>query len=334
MRQTMPLEAPPIPPQNLRKTAAVIVTCNRLTMLKTVLKHTLAQNFTAIVVVNNASQDSTKEWLENLTDTRLHCLHETVNSGGAGGFARGMDYAAHKTDCEWIVCFDDDAWPQTNALNNFQSLSLSSSVGGVAAAVYFPNGTVCDMNRPGLNPFKKIQSITRLLKEHKNTFAIDPAAYKENKLLPVDYSSFVGFFVRSELVRGSLGLPQTDLFIYADDSLYTWKLRCLGWQIVFVPNIRFYHDCSTTADFTHNQWKLYYLTRNRIIFYNRIAGWLFPLFTPLLLLSIFKLYWKNRIIPRIHKIILTAIKDGFRRDTTRKHQDIIALTQRSLIRHF
>lgn len=330
----MPLNTPSTPAQKLHEVAAVIVTCNRLAMLKTVLKHTLAQNFTAIVVVNNASQDNTKEWLQAQTDTRLHCLHEAVNIGGAGGFARGMDYAAHQTDCEWIVCFDDDSWPQPEALNNFQSLSLSSSVGGVAAAVYFPNGTVCGMNRPSLNPFKKIRGIISLLKKRKATFAIDLTAYEKDKPLPVDYSSFVGFFVRAKLVRGPLGLPQTDLFIYADDSLYTWKLRCLGWNILFVPNVRFYHDCSTTTNFTHNPWKIYYLARNRIIFYKKIAGRLFPFFAPLLLLSILKLYWKNRIIPHICKLIFTAIKDGFRRDTTRNHQDIITLTQNNPIRNF
>lgn len=323
----MSLETPPIPLQNLRKIAAVIVTCNRLTMLKTVLKHTLAQNFTAIVVVNNASQDGTKEWLETLTDTRLHCLHETVNSGGAGGFAHGMDYAAHKTECEWIVCFDDDAWPQTNALSNFQSLTLPSNIGGVAAAVYFPNGAMCGMNRPGINPFKKVHTIFRFFKEAKMTFGIDINSYEQNKPLSVDYSSFVGFFVRSELVRGPLGLPQTDLFIYADDTLYTWKLRCLGWKILFVPNVRFYHDCSSTVSFTHNQWKIYYLVRNRIIFYHKISGRIFLLLLPLIMIGILKIYWENRIIPFIHKLILMAVKDGFRLDTTRKHQDIIAITQ-------
>lgn len=321
----MPLPQAPATKQNLRKVTAVIVTCNRLAMLKVVIQHTLSQNFTAVIVVNNASQDGTQDWLEAQTDPRLHSLHETVNSGGAGGFARGMDYAARQTDCEWIVCFDDDAWPQPEALHNFQSLPLSSTIGGVAAAVYFPNGTVCDMNRPGLNPFTRVQSLIRFLKNKKRTFAIDSSAYEQNTPVSVDYASFVGFFVRSELVRGPLGLPQTELFIYADDTLYTWKLRCLGWKILFVPNIRFYHDCSTTISFEKNRWKIYYIVRNRILFYKKIAGWLFPFFALLLLFSILKLYWKNRAIPHVQALILTAIRDGFCQDTTRKHGDIMAL---------
>lgn len=307
------------------KVAAVIVTYNRLNMLKTVLTNTLAQNFSSVIVVNNASNDGTREWLQTQMDQRLHFLHEAVNGGGAGGFARGMDYAACETDCEWIVCFDDDAWPQPEALSNFQSRCFPPDVGGVAAAVYYPNGTICDMNRPGLNPFKKIEGIVSFLKKHKLTFAIDLADYEGTKSKSVDYASFVGFFVRSRLVRGSLGLPQTDLFVYADDTLYTWKLRCLGYKILFVPDIRFHHDCSTTSSFERNRWKLYYIIRNRIIFYNKISGKIFPLFGFFLLLSILKLGWSNRKTPNIQVIVFTAVRDGFLQDTTRSHRDIMAL---------
>lgn len=325
----MPPQPAPSAGQNLCKVTAVIVTCNRLPMLKTVLEHTLAQNFSAVVVVNNASQDGTRDWLETQTDPRLHCVHETVNSGGAGGFARGMDYAARQTDCDWLVCFDDDAWPQPDALRIFQSLPLPPTVGGVAAAVYFPNGAVCDMNRPGLNPFASIGKFCRLLKSRRRTFAIDPAAYQQTKPLPVDYASFVGFFVRTALVRGPLGLPQKDLFIYADDTLYAWKLRCLGLKILFVPGIRFSHDCKTTVSFARNRWKIYYIVRNRILFYKKIAGWLFLPFAPLLLLSTLKLYWKNRTTPHIGRLILAGLQDGLRNDTTRAHTNIVTLAGES-----
>lgn len=298
-------------------------------MLKTVLEHTLAQPFSAVVVVNNASQDGTQDWLKTQTDPRLHCVHETVNSGGAGGFARGMAFAAHQTECDWLVCFDDDAWPQPQALSTFQSMTLPPAIGGVAAAVYFPNGTVCDMNRPGINPFASVGNFIRLVKSRKRTFAINPATYKQNRPVAVDYASFVGFFVRADLVRGPLGLPQTDLFIYADDTLYTWKLRCLGLKILFMPSIRFYHDCKTTVSFANNRWKIYYIVRNRILFYKKISGLLFLPFAPLLLLSTLKLYCKNNKIPHIRTLVLTGLQDGLRNDTTRTHTSIIALAGKS-----
>ena len=322
-RPEMPFKKTSIPIQNLRKVAAVIVTCNRLDMLKNSLNKTLSQRFDYIIVINNMSNDGTKEWLESLNDSRLHCLHEVVNHGGAGGFARGMDYAAHQTACEWIVCFDDDAWPQDTALSNFHSLNLPSNIGGVASAVYFPNGSICSMNRPGINPFVSFFKIFILLIKGKNRFSVDDSVYYNNNEKFIDYSSFVGFFVRSDLVRGKLGTPQSDLFIYADDTIYTWKLRCLGWNLLFVPSVKFWHDCKSTLNFTNNRWKIYYFVRNTIIFYKQISGWLFFPFFPFLLIKIIILYRKT---PNIRKIIIVAIKDGLCCDTTRKHKEIMAMT--------
>lgn len=325
------MSLPPATPAGhaLPTVAAVIVTCNRLEMLQKVLDHTLAQAFAAVVVVNNASTDGTAAWLETCTDPRLHCLHETVNSGGAGGFARGMDYAARQTGCDWLVCFDDDSWPHPEALSTFQALRLPPAVGGVAAAVYFPSGAVCDMNRPGINPFASAGKFLSLLRQRTYSFGIDPARYTQSTPLPVDYASFVGFFVRAELVRGPLGLPQTDLFIYADDTLYAWKLRCLGLTLLFVPDIHFIHDCKTTVSFTNNRWKMYYIVRNRILFYKKISGRVFPLFLPLLLLSILKLYRRNKDLACIRALVLAGVRDGLRSDTSRTHANVVALAEKS-----
>ena len=53
------------------KVAALIVTFNRLTMLKRTLVHTLNMSFDQVLVVNNASTDGTKEWLDCLDELRL-----------------------------------------------------------------------------------------------------------------------------------------------------------------------------------------------------------------------------------------------------------------------
>ena len=69
-----------------RNTVAVIVTYNRLDALKITVPNSLAEPFSKVVVVNNASTDGTREWLESLQDPRLELIHCEVNGGGAGGF--------------------------------------------------------------------------------------------------------------------------------------------------------------------------------------------------------------------------------------------------------
>lgn len=64
-------------------------------------------------------------------------------------------------------------------------------------------------------------------------------------------------------------------------------------------------------------------------FLQKIAGGLFLPFAPLLLLSILKLYWKNRTVPHIRTLMLAGLRDGFRNDTSRKHPSIVTLAGES-----
>ena len=117
--------------------AIVIVTYNRLHMLKDCLEHAFFQTMEpeAVVVVDNASTDGTTEYLEELKktgilspgetqaqgedsiekkvrlspNTRLLIYHEKENAGGAGGFCDGMKIAMKHTKAEWILVIDDDA---------------------------------------------------------------------------------------------------------------------------------------------------------------------------------------------------------------------------------
>ena len=69
---------------------AMIVTYNRLPLLKEAIQKVLAQDTSALkhlIVVNSASTDGTHEYLDQLTDPRLIVTHMSENLGGAGGFS-------------------------------------------------------------------------------------------------------------------------------------------------------------------------------------------------------------------------------------------------------
>jgi GT2 family glycosyltransferase len=125
-----------------RNTVAVIVTFNRLDVLKQTLHHTLEQPFYCVVVVNNSSTDGTREWLDEHGDPRLHRIHSEQNLGGAGGFHLGFEFAAQKLpEAEWLVAFDDDAYPQAGMLEIFNQLDVPAGTGSLAAAVYLPDAS-------------------------------------------------------------------------------------------------------------------------------------------------------------------------------------------------
>lgn len=89
----IPVAGAPLSAEGERaRVAAVIVTFNRLGKLPKTLETVRAQTHDCewVVVVNNASTDGTRAYLDGLDDPKLVVLHLDENLGGAGGFEHGM----------------------------------------------------------------------------------------------------------------------------------------------------------------------------------------------------------------------------------------------------
>lgn len=310
---------------------AVVVTHRRLAQLKVTLRALLATDaadLTAVVVVDNASDDGTPGWLSDQLDPRLHVVTSTHNIGGAGGFELGMRTAMEQFSPDWLVLMDDDARPEPGAMAAFQALDLRG-FDGFAAAVRHPDGTICDMNRPTYNPFWHKRVLFRtLMGGGRGAFHLGPADFARPGLRVVDGASFVGFFVRGETVVRR-GYPDPRLFLYGDDAIYTMGLTRAGHRIGFDPSVRFEHDSSTysaTDARIRPMWKVYYYYRNLLILY-RIATGVF--FGPVLLLYLPRWLFKARHYGgqkrRYLKLLALAIGDGLMRHTARQHEVILGL---------
>ena len=107
---------------NQGRIVAVVVTHDRLAQLQVTLARLLASDpahLAAVLVVDNASPDGTRDWLAGQGDARLHVLRMAVNGGGAGGFAAGMRHAMAHLAPDWVLVMDDDARPEPDALARF-----------------------------------------------------------------------------------------------------------------------------------------------------------------------------------------------------------------------
>ena len=308
---------------------AVVVTFNRLAPLKETLSRLLAappSALNSVVVVNNASTDGTGDWLVAQHDPRLDILTLATNVGGAGGFSVGMARARQTYDPDWIVVMDDDARPAAGALETFQARD-HGGWDALAAAVYFPDGRICEMNRPSRNPFWEKGGIWRVIKGGRNGFHIRPAVYDDTAVVPIDVTSFVGFFI-SRRGLDLAGLPDPGLFLYGDDGLYTLGLSAAGGRIGFDPNVRFDHACSTFDDAQRGRfkplWKVYYYHRNLLMLYRMAAGWMF---WPALLVVLPKWVSKARGHSGEKRLFLgllwRAVRDGLARRTNVSHADIL-----------
>mgnify|MGYP000020553523 CR=1 FL=1 len=323
-----------------RRLVAVVVTYNRLDKLKVTLARLLesaAEELAMVVVADNASTDGTGAWLAGLSDPRLDILSSPVNSGGAGGFNRGMRHAMEQHAPDWLVVMDDDARPEPGALAAFHALPPEKWE-AVAAAVYFPSGEICEMNRPSRNPFWHRREFLRtLLGGGRSGFHIPPSAY-EGEGFGIDVTSFVGFFISAEVVR-RIGYPDPRLFIYGDDGIYTLGLSRDGGRIGFEPGIRFEHDLTSFAGASPDQavqrgrlaplWKVYYYHRNLLFLYRMAAG---ALFWPALIAIIPKWLLKARHYGGdagvFLRLLRRAMVDGLLQRKTMTHAEVLDLARR------
>ena len=320
---------------------AVVVTHDRQAQLRrtvTRLLETAPEHLSALVVVDNASSDGTADWLARQDDPRLQVLCEPRNRGGAGGFEAGMRYAMALCAPDWIVVMDDDARPEPGALAAFHAAAGDTGAEAIAAAVRYPDGRICEMNRPSRNPFWRPAVFWRTLRGLvsggvRDGYHIPRSAYgAEGRPRPVDMASFVGLFLSREAVAAA-GYPRGGLFLYGDDVIYCLTLRRAGGRLAFDPRVRFEHDCSTFADDRRRVfrplWKVYYTYRNGLIMYRTAAGPLFWLMVPLL---VPKWLWTARRYgaERAAYLRLTrrAVSDGLRGRTDLGHEAVRALSER------
>ncbi len=329
-----------------RRLVAVVVTYNRLEKLQVTLARLLEspdQELAAVVVANNASTDGTTDWLATQDDPRLDILNSAENTGGAGGFEMGMRRAMEAHTPDWLVVMDDDGRPAPGGFAAFHALPAHQENGekwdAVAAAVYFPSGEICEMNRPSRNPFWHGREFLRtLFGGGRSGFHVQPSDY-QGPGMQIDVTSFVGFFISAEAVR-KIGYPDPSLFIYGDDGIYTLGLTKQGGRIGFEPGVRFEHDLTSFQGASGVEktavqrgrltplWKVYYYHRNLMLLYRMAAG---VLFWPALLVVVPKWLLKARHYGSDRSVFLRLLRralwDGLLRRPGLSHDEVLKRAQ-------
>lgn len=191
------------------KVCAVVVTFNRLELLKVTLEKLKNQDrvLDGIIIVNNASTDGTKSYLDSLNDSSTKVYNLEKNLGGAGGFNYGIKKAYENLfDLVWIM--DDDTIATEEALSKLikginKLKSKGRDVGFVASNVLFKDNKPCLMNIPKLY-------------EEWNEFAAD-------NLIRLEYASFVSVLITRQAIE-AVGLPISEFFIWGDDVEYTSRI--------------------------------------------------------------------------------------------------------------
>ncbi len=322
--------------------ACVIVTHNRAGQLRTCLTHTLQQDVDVVVVIDNASQDSTQELLAEFQacDPRLVVERQRRNRGGAWGFARGMRRADQWLGGRgWILLFDDDSWPESGCISRFHArepLYRREGVAAVGAAVFAADGRAVEANRPVLNLFRRPAQVLALTARRSHSlrdlYHVPLGLLRRpGQWLDVDSISFVGLFLDlAALPPGRGRYPRGSLFIYSDDTLFTLELGRRGRRSILDTDLVFRHDTSAggaASSCLNPAWKHYYIVRNSFLMNRALSGlWFGPLCLATVLTHTVKglqLRWRQGD-GRLLAMVALAVRDGWRSDYRRPHAELEA----------
>lgn len=246
--------------------AAVVVTYNRLALLQESIAAIRLQTspVSNIIVINNSSTDGTEEWLLNQPDITTVTQ---PNRGGAWGFYEGVK-RAYYANADWIWIMDDDSIPDPEALQKLvEAIEITrgqgDNFGFFGSKVVWNDGSTHLMNRQvRLQNFQGKGS-----KEY----------YATKNIEPVEFNSFVSFFVSREVVK-KIGLPIKEFYIWADDVEYSMRVIKSGFPGAVVTNSIVLHktpENHTSSVYRDNEksiWKHAYGLRNELYIRKHYKG--------------------------------------------------------------
>lgn len=241
-----------------QKIIAVVVTFNRLTLLKRAIEFIQKQTLPVceIIAVNNGSTDGTTEWLAS--QGGLTVVNQD-NVGGAGGFYTGIK-TAYEHGADWIWCMDDDVYPSETCLETLYSYPQRYSNIGIICPRRIQAGEVVYGETLKFNLSNPFRPLNRFL---------NAKDVGNHELVKIEGMAFEGPLI-SRAVVGAVGLPNKDLFIFFDDSDYSYRATLSGFKVVYcqqaILNKELFPVKHSSKEQYRNNWKMFYDLRNTAYF--------------------------------------------------------------------
>jgi len=234
--------------------AVVVVTYNRAELLGGMLAGLAAQTRPPdlVLVVDNASTDDTRVVLEECTELPLDVLYLPENTGGAGGFHRGLQ-AAHERGHDRFWLMDDDVVPAPDCLE----VLMRHDEACLTAVREDRSGALVEKAamRFDLRNALAIKPKTQMVETEYGSRARMP------ELVRLENVAFEGFLVRRDVVD-AIGLPDRSFFIFYDDVDYAVRARRAGFHIWAVRDAVVVRQLDFDQQHSLDTWKGYYMYRN------------------------------------------------------------------------
>jgi GT2 family glycosyltransferase len=218
---------------------------------------------TAIVVVDNASQDDSVDRLRKQFGSQIEIEVLSSNQGSAGGFKRASETLFQK-NCELIFLLDSDCFLAPGALAQMMhTLDTNPQVSVLGARIMHEH-------QPDT-----IQECGAFLDWEIGEFRLNrrDKVWEGEGSLPdfeeVDYVPACALIARREVFE-QVGFFDPGWFIYFDDIEWCWRAKLAGFQIRVNNRVAAFHKGGGKVKTSH--FSTYYYWRNRMRFFGIYTG--------------------------------------------------------------
>lgn len=213
------------------------------------------QNYEIIVIDNGSTKGDTLKIKRLFPEVKL--VFSNINLGFSGGNNLGIE----KAKGEFIFLLNNDTVVMPDTIRILvEKLTNDKTIGAVSPKIkyyYIPN----TIQYAGSTP---INTLTLRNRHLGNGFVDDGKFDKEQD---TNYAHGAAMMLPKKILR-SIGKMPEIYFLYYEELDWCEKIKAAGYRIKYIPSSVVYHkeSMSTVKD---SPLKIYYLTRNRILYARR-----------------------------------------------------------------
>ena len=241
------------------------------------LKNIKTDNFKlTIVAVDNPSKEDLDLKGGSLGDISLVVIKNSTNLGFSGGNNVAIKYAL-ENGADYILILNNDTYVDHDFLTELlKTAEQDNSAGILVPKIYFAPGFEFHKEKYKKEELGKVfwyaggeMDWANVIGHHRGVDEVDKGQYDKTK--ETEIATGCCMLIRKEIFE-NVGLFDDKYFLYYEDSDLSMRAKNKGFKIVYVPNSIIWHKNAGSAGGSGSKLQDYYITRNRLIFGMRYAG--------------------------------------------------------------
>lgn len=239
----------------------IVLTYNGIDLTIDCLESILLQDYPGleIIIVDNGSIDKTPEIIRREYPL-VKVIENRSNLGYAEGNNIGINFAL-RNNSDFIFLLNNDTILDPGCASSLAKfMENNPDVGVVGPMIYMDANKRMISSAGGEVDWKKATALNVGVGE------IDTGQYQSRS---VDFVNGCGIFVRKESIQEA-GLLDKSYFMYWEETDWCFRIKKKGFSIYFWPSATMIHKAPIlSSDLSPTT--LYYMTRNRFLFFSRHA---------------------------------------------------------------